>query len=164
MDLETSLDLKSLFASGVTPKQIEGLEMILLPENFDAKFDDQYDAQDSITLSKLLKAEGVKCANSFDLGFDLPTKERRSNDIWLGQLYILNDVILPIVTGVIGSVLASLITDWKNRKDLREPVGNVHTDITIISKEGKKEIHYTGDPETLMKILKAIDNGKKKKK
>jgi len=155
MDFET-IELRNLWAAGVKKEQIAGLDIIVLPENLDTQKKDLYDSQDAITLSKLLKAEGVKCANSYDLGLDLPTKERRSDDIWLGQLYILNDFVIPTLTGVVGSLLANLISVWKKRKDSREPAGKVHADITIIRPEGKTDIRYSGEPEALIKIIKAL--------
>jgi hypothetical protein len=99
----------------------------------------------------------VVCANSFDLGLDIPTKERKSNDIWLGQLYILNDGVIPVIQGVIGSLLANAISSWKKRKDLRAPTSNVHADITIVRREGAVKINYSGDPETLLNIVKTLD-------
>lgn len=158
MELYKKTSLSQLWSAGISEQQIEGLDILILPENANANIDEQFDAQDSITLSKLLKQKGIKCANSYDLGLELSTKVRRSNDIWFGQIYIFNDFVLPIVTGVIGSVLATSIMERKNRKDLREPAGNVHTDIVIIKPEGKTEIHYNGDPETLVKILEILEN------
>ncbi|MES2267481.1 MAG: hypothetical protein V4520_12020 [Bacteroidota bacterium] len=158
MDIDQKVSLNKLWAIGIKEEQIQGLDIIVLPENVsDSDSKKRYDAQNSITLSKLLKQEGVSCANSYDLGLDLPTIERRSNDIWMGQLYILNDAILPILEGVIGSILATLILTWRKRKDLREPAGNVHADITIIRPEGEIKINYTGEPEALLKIIKTLD-------
>ncbi len=158
MDIDKMVTLGNLLRAGIKEEQLEGLDIILLPENFTGgTADSHYDAQDAVNLSKMLKLEGVKCANSYDLGLDLPTKERRSNDIWIGQLYVLNDAILPILEGVIGSLLATSISNWKNRRDLRAPAGSVHAEITIIRPEGKVEINYAGDPETLLKIVKTLD-------
>jgi hypothetical protein len=155
-NFENMVSLQKLWNAGVDKKKILEYDLLVLPENIDTHTGELYDAQNAITLSKLLKSEGIKCANSYDLGLEIPTTERRSNDIWLGQLYILNDIVLPTLIGVVTGVLSSLITDWKNRKDLREPAGNVHADITIIRPEGKIEIHYNGEPEALVKIIKTL--------
>ncbi|HWW41724.1 hypothetical protein [Pedobacter sp.] len=155
LNIEKHLALQKLWNLGVKEEVIKDYDILILPENIDQD-GELYDAQNSITLSKLLKSEGIKCANSYDLGLNLPTTERRSNDIWLGQLYILNDIILPTVIGVVTGVIGPLILDWKNRKDLREPAGNVHADITLIRPEGKTEIHYNGEPEALVKIIEAL--------
>jgi hypothetical protein len=156
MDLDLQVSLSKLFAAGIKEEQINGLDVIILPENFNGD-QDVFDGQDAITLSKLLKQQNIKCANSFDLNLDAPTKERRGNDIWLGQLYILNDFVLPIVTGVIGSLLATAIADRKKRKDLRAPASNVHAEISINKRDGITNIQYSGDPEALVKILKVLE-------
>lgn len=158
MDLSTKLSLNELWAMGVTEAQLKELDVLILPENLGATAENLYDAQDSITLSKMLKEAGIPCANSYDLNLDLPTKERKSNDIWIGHLYILNDLILPVITGVIGSLLASCIADWKKKKDQpTAPKANVHTDITIIRSGGIVKISYCGDPETLLNVIKTLD-------
>jgi hypothetical protein len=155
--LETLVNLKGLRAAGISNNQIEGLDMLLLPENADSSSDELYDAQDTITLSKVLKSEGVKCANSYDLGLDISTKERRSNDIWLGHLFVFNDAILPILTGAISGILSPLIFDWMKRKDKREPAGIVHVEITVIKDGEKTELRYDGAPEGFVKILKTLE-------
>ena len=156
MDLDLQVSLSKLFAAGIKEEQLDGLDVIILPENFYGG-QDAFDGQDAITLSKLLKHENIKCANSYDLNIDVPIKERRGNDIWLGQLYILNDLVLPIVTGVIGSLLATAISERKKRKDLRAPASNVHAEISINKRDGITNIQYSGDPESLVHILKVLE-------
>lgn len=160
MDISTRFSLKDLWTMGVTEEQLSGLDVLVLPENIGESGENPYDAQDSITLSKMLKGAGVKCANSYDLSLDVPTKERRSSDIWIGQLYILNDGILPILTGVIGSLLANCISDWKKKKDQPSaPKANVHAEVSIIRPDGIVKISYSGDPETFIKVIKNLDKG-----
>jgi len=154
--MDSLVALRGLHAAGVKNDQIKDLDIILLPENADST-EELYDAQDTISLSKLLKAEGIKCANSYDLGLDIPTKERRSNDIWFGHLYIFNDTILPILTGAISGILSPLIMDWLKRKDKREPAGMVHVEITVINEKGKTKLKYDGGPEGLVKIIKTLE-------
>lgn len=165
MNLDAQHALLKLWNAGIKKEQIANLDVIVVPENLGSSpRNDLFDAQDAITLGKLLKSQGIAAANSFDLGFDLPTQERRSNEIWLGQLYIINDFVLPLVVGVIGSMLASSIGVWLKRKDNREPAGDVHVDLTVLREEGEVKLNYSGDPVTLMKILKTLekkhDNGK----
>ena len=155
-NIEITFALQKLINAGADREKIKQYDIFILPENVNGKSDDLYDAQDAIKLSKLLKSQGIKCANAFDLGLDLPTTERRSNDIWLGEIYILKDVVLPTLISVVSGVLAALIYDWKKRKDLREPAGVVHADITLIKEEGKTQLHYNGDPEGFIKILKTL--------
>ena len=160
MDFNKKMSLKDLWAMGVTEEQLSGLDVLVLPENVGVAGENLYVAQDSITLSKMLKGAGVKCANSYDLCLDVPTKERRSNDIWIGQLYILNDGILPILSGVIGSLLANCISDWKKKKDQPlAPKASVHADVSIIRPDSIVKITYSGDPETLIKVIENLDKG-----
>ncbi|GAQ00147.1 hypothetical protein NIES2104_67120 [Leptolyngbya sp. NIES-2104] len=57
--------------------------MLCLPENIENQSEhlELFDASESIILCKLLKEEGVKCANSYDLGLDAKISERRGLDI-----------------------------------------------------------------------------------
>ena len=163
MDLDLQVSLSSLLTSGISEEQIEALDVIVLPENFGKNKKSLFDGQDAITLSKLLKQQNLKCANSYDLNLETPTKERRGNDIWLGQIYILNYFVLPVVTNVIASLLANAISERKKRKDLRAPASNVHAEISINKRDGITNINYSGDPEGLVNILKVLEskeNGK----
>ncbi len=158
MDLHKKMALKDLWNLGIEEDLIKGLDIIILPENYDENRDNLYDAQDSITISKLLKEEGVSCANSYDLNLDLPTKDRKSSDVWIGQMYILNDLIVPMVVGVLQSYLQPLILQRKNRRDSRAPAADVHTEIKIFKGADETSISYKGDPETLIKILELLKN------
>jgi len=158
MDLYKKMALKDLWNLGVNETLIEGKDIIILPENYKENKDSLFDAQDSLNISKLLKAEGIACANSFDLNLDLPTKDRKSNDVWIGQMYILNDFVVPVVVNILQSYLQPLILQRKNRRDERAPAAEVHIDINIFKGADKTSISYNGDPEAFIKIMKALNN------
>jgi hypothetical protein len=156
MNINKKMALNSLWALGIKEERIENLDVILLPENQGSTSDFLYDAQDTITISKLLKEKGVACANSYDLELDLPTIDRKSSDIWVGQLFILNDFVLPLVIGVFQNYLQPLISQRKERKDNRAPAADVHTEIKFFKDDEETSIIYKGDPETLIKILQTL--------
>lgn len=143
MDLNRKIALSNLLVAGITEAEISKFDVLVLPENMDSPTQELYDAQDSITLSKLLKNAGIQCANSYDLNLRLPTKERKSNDIWFGHLYIFNDVVMSIVTGVIGSLLATRISERKKKKD-HPPIAKerVHIEIKVMREDGIVEISF----------------------
>jgi hypothetical protein len=158
IDLNLSVALGKLFKAGITEEQLKDVDMIVLPEGFGESGQEPMDAQDAITFSKLLKQNNVKCANSYDLGLDIPTLERRSNDIWLGQLYIINDFVMPIVFNTVCSILAAVIIEKRQKKKDNDnaPSGSVHTELTINRPSGITHIKYSGDPEILVKIMEAL--------
>lgn len=141
---------------GITDEQIGLYDIIILPENTEGGLDEMRDAQDGITLSKLLKAEGLKCANSFDLNLNVPTVERRSNDLWLGVIYLMNEGVIPTAVSVMANIITPLIQHKKEKTDARTPTGGIHTEITIKKEEGFTKIKYDGDAETFLKILESL--------
>jgi hypothetical protein len=158
IDLNLRTALNQLFNAGITEEQLKDVDVVVLPEAFGDVGQDLLDAQDAITFSKLLKQNNVRCANSYDLGLDVPTLERRSNDIWLGHVYILNDIILSGVVGTLGSMLSAVIMDnlKKKKENKNAPAGAVHTELTITRPSGVTRFNYAGDPETLVKIMEAL--------
>lgn len=152
------IELRELTDLGITEEQLESFDILVLPESFDKRSAEMRDAQDSINLSKLLKASGVKCANSFDLGLDIPTVERRSNDLWLGVIYLLNEAVVPVAVSIISNLVTPLIQRKKDKKDPRTPTGGIHTEITIKKVDGYSKIKYDGDGETFLKILNSLKN------
>ena len=58
--------------------------------------DELFDASGSVELSKKLKEAGIKCANSADLGMEIPTLERRSSELWLGLILIIDKLAIPV--------------------------------------------------------------------
>jgi hypothetical protein len=129
-------------------------QVLCLPENF-GKGDDLIDAQNSIDISKILKLNNIKCANSFDLELNANTLERRSHDIWLGQILIIDSMVLPTII----SLLANYITN-KFRIGLKEepnvPQPQVNVEIKFLKNGRLDYIKFKGDGETLIEMLKTI--------
>ena len=159
-------DLQVLSKLGFDIDALREYQIICLPENVDdvSPSLQLLDSEDSITLSKLLKEQGVKCANSYDLGLEANVFERRGVDIWLGSIWILSHMALPVFTGVVGRLLGEKI-----QKKL-EPAKNidkletakVHADLNIIDgKVSTASIKYNGDSETFLKLLNGINDSEK---
>ncbi len=158
MNLELQFALKKYLSAGITEIQLEEYDVLMLPEDFDADGgkNNPVDGQDAITISKLLKQANINCANSYDLNMEVPTLERRSNDIWMGEIFIIKDVVIPMLVSVISSYLANMLSERKKKKDERSPTGNVHTEITIGRPDGLTSIKYNGDAETFIKLLDSL--------
>lgn len=90
---------------------ISQYQILCLPENIENQSEnsDLIDAGDSIILSKLLKEEGLKCANSHNLGLSAKVAERRGVDLWFGSIWILDHAALPILISVLGRLLGERI-------------------------------------------------------
>lgn len=165
MELELTVALKKYISAGVSEEQLAKYDVMILPENLEylkSSTDQVNDAQDAIRISKLLKQANVNCANSYDLGIETPTLERRSNDIWFGEIFIIKDIVIPFVVSVLSSYLTNMISEKKKKEDKRSPTGNVHTEITIARPEGLTSIKYNGDAETFIKLLESLKNENKK--
>ena len=150
---------------GINFNAINEYQIILLPENIEQVTDtpELIDTDDAITLSKLLKEEGVPCANSYDIGLETIVLARRSIDIWLGTIWILNHAALPLLISVVGRLVGekvkSELQNAKNENDTE--LITIHADIQIL--EGKissASIKYTGEVEGFLKILQGIVNEK----
>jgi len=130
---------------GVNIQVLKKYSVLLLPENIESKRDtDEFqDASGSVLMYKLLRSEGIKCANSKDIGIDSYLFERRGGDIWLGTIWILENLISPFVIGIIlHKFLKSQEQEYENCQvhlDLRFPNGD--------------HIKYDGDIKKLCLLL-----------
>ncbi|MES2387883.1 MAG: hypothetical protein V4543_07760 [Bacteroidota bacterium] len=150
------LELEQILAGlGVSENKAFGFDILLLPEFYKLK-DKFVDAQDSLLLNKLLKKEGLSSANAFDLGADINSVERKSSDIWLGTIFILSDVVLPIFIDVVSGLISKAVSEKRDRKHENAPYPSVHLKLRIKENGTETEINYKGDAETLDKILKSI--------
>lgn len=160
------LSMPLLTNLGINFNLINEYQIILLPENIEQVTDTSklVDTDDAITLSKLLKEEGVPCANSYDIGLETIVIARRSIDIWLGTIWILNHAAVPLLISVVGRLVGEKIQNkLQNIEDEKETeLITVHADIQIL--EGgisSASIKYTGEAEEFIKILQGISNYKK---
>ena len=151
--------------AGIEPNAFEGYQVICLPENAEntSNRDELFDASGSVELSKKLKAAGLKCANSADLGMDVPTLERRSSELWLGLIWIIDNIAIPAIVGVISNLLWSKFKKSKDlcKMDPSQRTPPVHLCLRIDRGMDSTKIDYVGDPETLINVLNSINNKNK---
>jgi hypothetical protein len=161
-------ELQNLNKFGLTVEQVKKYQVLCLPENIETVNDQDnlIDASGTANFSKLLKEQGVKCANSYDLGLEASELERRGLEIWLGVTYILDKAVLPIVTGIISSLavveiqrktkLSSQDLDSRNNT-------KIHIELRIIEEENSTLIKFEGNPEMLRKLLEGISDDQETK-
>lgn len=140
----------TLSGLGVDMKELKNYSVLLLPENIESKkeTDEFQDASGSVLMYKLLRAEGVKCANSKDIGIDSYLFERRGGDIWLGTIWILENLIFPIVS----SIIVYKILESRGQKDEN---CQVHLDIRFPNGD---HIKYDGNTKKLYSLLHSLEN------
>ncbi|CAG1020959.1 hypothetical protein MTYM_00656 [Methylococcales bacterium] len=138
----SKFDTNNFNKIGIDPSKFDGYQILCLPENIESATtkDEIFEASHTVILSKLLKSEGVKCADSFDLGIESKVLIRQSSDYWLGLVWIMENLVLPIFVVLISDKLIS----WKKKNS------NVH--ITLRLPDGTY-LKYDGDPETLRQRL-----------
>lgn len=160
-------NLKLLNGLGVNSNTLNLYQVLCLPENIDACSEQSklIDAGESVTLSKLLKEEGVKCANSYDLSLNAQIAERRGFDFWLGSIWILDHTAMPLLINVLGRLLgekiqkkleASKQLEASKADDLDKT--RVHANLKIIDGKVSAEISFHGDADAFLKVLKGIND------
>ena len=159
---------KLLSELGTDPNVASQYQILCLPENIENQTETTQlaDSGESITLSKLLKEEGVKCANSYDLKLNAKIVERRGVNLWLGSIWILNHAALPLFISVVGRFLGEKIqkkldtanqsTAPKKSNDSEET--EVYADLKVIDGKLSAEIKYKGDADTFLKLLRDIND------
>lgn len=144
----------------VDPDRCRQYQVLCLPENIEsaANRDELFDAGDTADLSKRLKAAGLRCANSYDLGIDVGVLDRRGADLWLGFVWIMDNLAIPVVVGVVSTVLASMI-ERKSKSTppaIQQSVPKVHLALGLLRGDDLTTLKYKGDADTLIRVLNAI--------
>lgn len=160
MNNDSNLNLTTELQHGISVEDIKGLQVLVLPENFNSASDKEslIEASDSLNMSKIFKEEGIKCANAFDLGLDVPALERRGSDIWLGQIFILDNVALPLIINVLTAFIQNKISKKSKAKTNLEPEGKVHLELKMHNNGNINKLSYKGDSKTLVKVLQNLKN------
>lgn len=160
MNNDSNLNLTTELQHGISVDDIKGLQVLVLPENFNSASDKEslIEASDSLNMSKIFKEEGIKCANAFDLGLDVPALERRGSDIWLGQIFILDNVALPLIINVLTAFIQNKISKKSKTKTNLEPEGKVHLELKMHKNGNINKLSYNGDSKTLVKVLQNLKN------
>ncbi|MDP2216016.1 MAG: hypothetical protein Q8J68_01830 [Methanolobus sp.] len=141
---------------GIDTSILTNYKVLILPENIEDKNEDEFkDTIDSLSLYKNLKASRIECANSNDLGLDTYFFERRGADIWLGTVWILENVVVPFV---LFAICDKINNHKKNETEedisaLKVLETQVHLNLRFPN--GSK-IKYDGDAKTLSLILETF--------
>lgn len=162
--MENPEELQLLSDLGISPVVLKSYQILCLPENIGnrGEHSELVDAEECVTLSKLLKQQGVKCANSYDLGLSTRIAERRGLDLWLGSIWVLENAALPLVINIIGRLVGERIIQRKLRADKQlkdaEAVDKavVHANLKIIDQKTPAEIMFHGDVDTFLKLFKGL--------
>lgn len=160
MNNDSNLNLTTELQHGISVDDIKGLQVLVLPENFNSASDKEslIEASDSLNMSKIFKEKGIKCANAFDLGLDVPALERRGSDIWLGQIFILDNVALPLIINVLTAFIQNKTSKKSKTKTNLEPEGKVHLELKMHKNGNINKLSYNGDSKTLVKVLQNLKN------
>lgn len=152
-NIEIALELH-----GIRPDLYESYDVLCLPENFGAL--ELLDSSETLDFYKELKSKGISCANSYDLDLETKTIARRSDDIWIGQIFIINDFIIPAVMTILEHFIVNSFS-FSNKQISLTGDPTVHIELKL-HKNGKiSKIKFDGDKKDLLKIIKALKkNGK----
>lgn len=152
-------EIEKLTKFGLSLDILNEYDLVILPENFDEaeSIEELYDTDDSIYLVKDLKDKNIKCASFIDLKSEIPFKERRGGDIWLGTSWVLNNLLLPLYLNILSNYIFEYIGNKKS-KSVNFEKQNVHLKIKIKEEKTFSKFEYDGDSETLLKILKLNDD------
>jgi hypothetical protein len=154
-------ELRKLADLGAKWAMLESCQVLCLPENIFHSSGQLMEASDSINLGKHLKAAGIKCGTSFDLGLQTLILERRADDKWFGTIYIRDKVAVPIVVSVIASLIATGIVAVA-KSNAAKSAQKVHLELYIQNTNSVNKISYEGDGDTLVKVLKSLEDGNAK--
>lgn len=158
MSLHMNDEMLKLEKLGLNQAKLAAYQVLCLPENIfsDPTPNELLEPSDAIALGKLLKAAGVKCGTAFDLGLQTAIFERRADDKWLSVIWIRDKVAIPTVVTVIGGlILAGIEAEMKSAKV--KPSPQVHLELYIDKNNGVSKLSYNGDGETLLKVLKSLE-------
>lgn len=151
MELEDNIDM-AVELLGINPETLESFDVLCLPENYGAA--EMVDSSETLDLYKALKEADFSCANSYDLGLESKIITRRGGDIWLGQIYVINDVVIPALMAFLEHYLTNNFSIGRRQVNLTGEA-KVHMEIKF-SKKGKiSKIKFDGSCEDALKIVKA---------
>ncbi len=150
------LALMEISSDTIGAETLTQYQVLCLPENFGKGEDNLIDAEDSLNLSKHFKLSMIKCATSYDLQLNSNILERRSYDIWFGQIFIIDSVILPTIIDIIAHYIAVRFRIGEN-KEINKPQPQVNIEIKYLKNGRLDSLKFKGDGETLIKILENIN-------
>lgn len=136
----------------IAPEKISSFDVLCLPENYGAP--EMVDSSETLDLYKAFKEAGLSCANSYDLGLESKTIARRSHDIWLGQIFIINDLVIPALMAALEYYIITHFSAEKKQVSLTDDA-KVHMEIKLTKKGKISKIKFNGSAEDALKIIRA---------
>jgi hypothetical protein len=151
-------DRHTLEKFGIEVDRFAEFQVLVLPENlfYAGSRKDLFDVSEGRHLAKLLRSSGLRSATLFDFGLDVRLLERWSRDTRVGLIWVRDIVILPTIVGVLSSLIATEI--GRSSEPRVQP--KVHVDLCIERGPNLTKIHYEGDGQTLIEMLRTINTGK----
>jgi len=137
---------------GIDGSSLEGVDVLLLPENIDSSGEELLDADDSIILAKEMKAAGLACKTGYDVGLRPSVMDRRAVDVWCGVVWVLSNVATPAVAGFLSTWLANRFLQQQSNKATPQ----VHLDLRVQNGERLTKLDYVGPPEDLVALLSGL--------
>lgn len=147
--------LRTLEFLGADMQRVRSAQVLALPENIASatRAEDLLDTVESATLSKELKAAGLTCYNSLEIGLDAPGLDRRGADLWLGTVWVLEHAVMPIVVAVILMRIARFCGTGEEQKS----TCRVHLSLKVPNDKGHlAELDYDGDAKSLELVLSGL--------
>ena len=146
-NIELAIELKNIDAETVAL-----FDILCLPENFGAA--EMVDSSETLDLYKTFKEQGFLCANSHDLGIESKTIARRSHDIWLGQIYIINDLVIPAAMAALEQYIMAHFVVSRKQITLTDRA-KIHMELKLNNKGKISKFKFSGSAEDALKIIKA---------
>src|ERR1035438_1120785 len=104
-------DIIELQKHGINEETFNSYQVIFWPENFKegTEKDPFFYSTDTVDIYKELRICNIRCGDITDLGKDAVYLERRDSAIWLGIIWVLEYLALPILLGIISNRLTAYI-------------------------------------------------------
>lgn len=149
--------------AGIDLSLLKEFQVIFLPENIGIanRSEDLFDPNDAADLCKMLRARGLKCANSLDLNIKAKTLERRGDELWLGVICVFSSVVMPIFVNVISDYITARLQRKGEKEKEPQQQGKVHLTLKIADTDNIAEFTYSGDGKTLLAMVRGLGRGKR---
>lgn len=149
-------DLERLLVNLPEGFDIHKYQIIFIPENRSSNNEANiwYRPVDATSFEKALRAQNVSIAGAGEMSLKSEYLDRRSADVWLGTIWILEKMVIPFVISVLANQFLKAINVPREEETNKE-TQVIHTTIYFDQKNVSK-VDFEGDPRALIEIMKAI--------
>jgi hypothetical protein len=132
---------------------LDGVDFLVLPQNADTDpIDKLRETSDGVDFAKHLRSQGKSLRTAYDFNSEMKVFDRRAADVWLGALWILNEVAAPVLVGT--------LLLWLNSKFQGSKRGDVHLELLVKSGSKFGKMKFDGPMNCLEKLLAGFDKSK----